>query len=38
MIPESVLRIYERTGHFVPEERPTNVAQDIVDFFGNVEP
>jgi pimeloyl-ACP methyl ester carboxylesterase len=37
MIPESVLRIYERTGHFMPKERPTNVAQDIVDFFGNVE-
>lgn len=29
----SALKIYERTGHFVPEERPHLVARDIVDFF-----
>lgn len=32
-IPGSTLKVYERTGHFVPEERPTSVARDIVDFF-----
>ena len=29
----SALKVYERTGHFVPEERPHLVARDIVDFF-----
>ena len=29
----SALKVYERTGHFVPEERPHLVAQDIGDFF-----
>jgi pimeloyl-ACP methyl ester carboxylesterase len=33
-IPGSALKVYERTGHFVPEERPASVAQDIVGFFG----
>lgn len=32
IIPSSTLRIYERTGHFVPEERPTDVAHDLLDF------
>jgi pimeloyl-ACP methyl ester carboxylesterase len=27
------LKVYERTGHFVPEERPHLVARDILDFF-----
>lgn len=34
-IPGSTLKIYEHTGHFVPEEQPSNVARDIMDFFGN---
>jgi pimeloyl-ACP methyl ester carboxylesterase len=37
-IPGSALKVYERTGHFVPEERPTSVARDIVCFFGGSEP
>ena len=35
-IPGSRLKIYEDTGHFVPEERPSRVAQDIMDFFGSM--
>jgi pimeloyl-ACP methyl ester carboxylesterase len=31
----SVLKVYERTGHFVPEEKPNLVARDIVSFFKN---
>lgn len=37
-IPRSALKVYEYTGHFVPEERPTRVAQDILGFFGGLEP
>lgn len=37
-IPGSRLKIYEDTGHFVPEERPSRVAQDIMDFFGSIGP
>lgn len=37
-IPGSRLKIYEDTGHFVPEERPSRVAWDIVDFFGSIGP
>jgi pimeloyl-ACP methyl ester carboxylesterase len=29
----SAFKVYERTGQFVPEERPDDVARDIVDFF-----
>jgi pimeloyl-ACP methyl ester carboxylesterase len=29
----ATLKIYENTGHFVPEERPDLVAQDIRSFF-----
>lgn len=36
-IPGSTLKIYENTGHFVPEERPAAVAQDIKNFFENQE-
>jgi pimeloyl-ACP methyl ester carboxylesterase len=32
-IPESTLRIYRNTGHFVPEEQPKLVAGDIIEFF-----
>lgn len=32
-IQDSALRVYGRTGHFVPEERPRLVARDIMDFF-----
>lgn len=35
-IPGSRLKIYEDTGHFVPEERPSRVAQDILDFFESI--
>jgi pimeloyl-ACP methyl ester carboxylesterase len=31
-IPGSTLKIYEQTGHFVPEEQPVRVANDIVQF------
>lgn len=31
-IPGSTLKIYEQTGHFVPEERPSEVANDIMEF------
>lgn len=31
-IKNSVLKIYLETGHFVPEERSAEVAQDIIDF------
>ncbi len=31
-IKNSVLKTYPETGHFVPEERPIEVAQDIIDF------
>ena len=30
----SSLKIYEHTGHFVPEEQPSGVASDIMEFFG----
>ncbi|KAB2941002.1 MAG: hydrolase [Candidatus Methanoperedens nitroreducens] len=33
-IPGSTLKIYYNTGHFVPEEQPSYVARDIMDFFG----
>jgi pimeloyl-ACP methyl ester carboxylesterase len=29
----ATLKIYDNTGHFVPEERPDLVAQDIRSFF-----
>lgn len=32
-IPGSTLKIYKNTGHFVPEERPICMAQDIKEFF-----
>lgn len=32
-IPGSGLKMYEETGHFVPEERPDQVARDIQQFF-----
>ncbi len=32
LIPGSTLKIYRQTGHFVPEERPSNVAIDIMEF------
>jgi pimeloyl-ACP methyl ester carboxylesterase len=35
-IPGSRLKLYEETAHFVPEERPSRVAQDIMDFFGSI--
>jgi pimeloyl-ACP methyl ester carboxylesterase len=35
-ISGSALKVYERTGHFVPEERPTQVAWDILGFFGGM--
>lgn len=31
-IPGSTLKIYEQTGHFVPEERASKVANDIMEF------
>lgn len=31
-IKSSVFKVYPNTGHFVPEERPSEVAQDIIDF------
>ncbi len=31
----STLKIYEHTGHFVPEEQPSHVARDIMDFLGS---
>ena len=31
-IKNSILKIYPETGHFVPEERSAEVAQDIIDF------
>ncbi len=34
-IPGSILKIYEHTGHFVPEEQPADVARDVIDFFGS---
>jgi pimeloyl-ACP methyl ester carboxylesterase len=37
-IPGSRLKVYEDTGHFVPEERPSRVAQDIMDFLGSIGP
>lgn len=33
VIPQASLHLYERTGHFVPEEQPAQVAQDIREFF-----
>jgi pimeloyl-ACP methyl ester carboxylesterase len=38
MLPGSKLKVYEDTGHFVPEERPRLVGQDILDFFGSIGP
>lgn len=32
-IPNAVLKIYEHTGHFVPEERAAEVADDLATFF-----
>lgn len=32
-IQGSVSKVYEHTGHFVPEEQPNLVARDIVSFF-----
>jgi pimeloyl-ACP methyl ester carboxylesterase len=37
-VPQARLKAYEDTGHFVPEERPRRVAQDIMDFFGSIGP
>lgn len=34
-IQNSVLKVYEHTGHFVPEENPDLVARDIASFFEN---
>ena len=31
----AALKIYPHTGHFVPEEQPNSVAQDIVDFLAS---
>lgn len=31
-IPGAALKIYEQTGHFVPEERASKVATDIMEF------
>jgi pimeloyl-ACP methyl ester carboxylesterase len=36
-IPGSTLKIYDQTGHFVPEEQPSRVANDIVSFFDREE-
>jgi len=33
-IPGSSLKIYQHTGHFVPEEQPVRVARDIIQFHG----
>ena len=33
VIPDSELTIYASTGHFVPEERPREVSEDILTFF-----
>ena len=37
-VPQARLKVYEDTGHFVPEERPSLVAQDIMDFLGSIGP
>jgi len=34
-IPRSVLKVYSKTGHFVPEEDPGQAAQDIIELFAN---
>ncbi len=34
-IPGAMLRIYEHTGHFVPEEQPAHVARDIMEYFAS---
>jgi pimeloyl-ACP methyl ester carboxylesterase len=34
-IPGSTLKVYQHTGHFVPDERPAEVAHDLADFFGS---
>lgn len=31
-IPTATLKVYERTGHFVPEEQPQRVADEIANF------
>jgi pimeloyl-ACP methyl ester carboxylesterase len=31
-IPDAELIVFDETGHFVPEERPTDVASVILDF------
>jgi pimeloyl-ACP methyl ester carboxylesterase len=36
-LPGSRLKIYEDTGHFVPEEHSSRVAQDIMYFFGSLQ-
>lgn len=33
-ITKSSLKVYEHTGHFVPEERPQQVSEDIMEYFG----
>lgn len=37
-IPGSTLKIYDQTGHFVPEEQPTQVAKDIIAFIAKETP
>lgn len=34
-ISRSVLTVYPRTGHFVPEEDPGQAAEDIIELFAN---
>jgi pimeloyl-ACP methyl ester carboxylesterase len=34
-IPDAELVVYDRTGHFVPEERPAEVAADVGRFLGD---
>jgi pimeloyl-ACP methyl ester carboxylesterase len=31
--PDAMLKIYKATGHFVPEERTSEIADDIAEFF-----
>ena len=34
-LPDADLRVYDRTGHFVPEERPSAVAKDLRAFLAH---
>ena len=33
IIPDATLKIYEKTGHFVPEERAAEIVDDLAKFF-----